>query len=114
MKKFDYQPSTSDVETMLTTLTIMTSLLPTLDLEDFDELHKQQNIYYANSAIKRLENLETKISGNELQAIFNSLLIADMINHKELHVDESVAKLCTERIFTIQKLISVFENLFDD
>ena len=60
MKKFDYQPSTSDVETMLTTLTIMTSLLPTLDLEDFDELHKQQNIYYANSAIKRLENLETK------------------------------------------------------
>lgn len=114
MKKINYEPSMSDVKTMLTTLTIMIEILPTLELDGFDELHKQQNIYYANAAFQRLEKLDTKISINELHAIYNSLVIADMINHKELNVDDAIAKHCLDHIFVIQKLLPVLDKFFDD
>ena len=47
------------------------------------------------------------------QAIYNSLVIADMINHKEITVDAQLTQLCLDNIFGINKLLPVFEDFFD-
>lgn len=112
-KSFGYNPSESDVKTMLATLFVMEEALPDLELEETNPLFKQECLKYGKSAEKSLTNLEEKISFNELQAIYNSLVIADMINRKELTVDAQLTQFCLDNIFGINKLLPVFENFFD-
>lgn len=109
---FNYHPSTSDVKTMLTVLTVTTEILPFLEMDDFSDDAKQQTLKYASSAINRLQNMDTRISLNEMRAIYNSLIIADMVNHKEIVADDLSSELCSDNTFTIQKLLPVFEEYF--
>lgn len=107
----DYQLTEDDVKTMLVVLDIAIKVLPSLELEGFNEILKSQTLHYAESAVKRLENLEEIISFNELHAISNALCIADMINYKEIRVDSDSANLCLKHFFNIQKLLDVFEDI---
>lgn len=113
LRSFDYTPSESDIKTMLTTLFVMEESLPELDFEGTNPFFKQECLKYGKNAEQRLINLEQKISFNELQAIYNSLVIADMINHKELTVNAQLTQLCVNNIFGINKLLPIFENFFD-
>ena len=112
-KPFNYSPTEADINTMLTTLFVMEESLWDLDLEEMNPLFKHECLRYGKSAEKRLANLEEQISFNELQAIYNSLVIADMINHKKITVDAQLTQLCLDNIFGINKLLPVFEDFFD-
>ena len=113
MKDFDYPLNDSDIKTLLTTLTVMLETFPLLSLDELSPQDKINCVTYGSSAIERLANVEERISRNELSAIHISLQIADMINCKELVVDEYSTQLCNSNAFAITKLLSVFDNYFD-
>lgn len=114
MKKFTYQLTESDVKTILVTLTVMQETLPYLDLEELSPNDVACALSYGKSAVNRLSNMSSRITLNELSAIHMSLQLADMINHEEVDVDEFSLNLCHENIFVINKLLSVFDNYFED
>lgn len=105
MPTINYSFSESDIETILYTLTI----LPTLELEDTDA---QASINYqcCLSASEKLSLHRTDILPNEFRVILASLEAAQLINQGGLNVDSKVRKECSNYLFSINKLVSVFEK----
>ena len=106
MKKFTYQFSSSDLETLYFVLTSTTDLLPVLALGDFDECAKTNQEKYARSAARKLEKLDTKISSNELQASFNALVLSVRILYKEVPVSEEIFDFFLKICFFHRKIIA--------
>lgn len=111
-KLFNYELSESDIKTLLTTLTVMDEVLPVVDIPELDELTKLQCSTYGKQAMEHLSNLSTQISDNEISAIHVSLQLADLINRSDISVDDYSKNLCSQNIFSINKLLPIFDSFF--
>jgi len=109
---FNHELSVSDIKTLLTTLTVMDEVLPIVDIPELDEFTKLQCSSFGKQAVEHLSDLSTQLSNNELSAIHVSLQIADLINHSDVSVDDYSKKLCSQHIFSINKLLPIFDSLF--
>lgn len=105
MKHIAYSFSESDINTILFTLTI----LPSLGLED-TEAQAAINYQCCCSATEKLIKHSTDITPNEFRVIFASLKAVQMINQGELEVDAETKKECITYLFSVNKLVSVFDK----
>lgn len=105
MKHISYTFSDSDVETILFTLTV----LPSLGLEA-PEAQVAINLQCGLSAGEKLAAHRTDITPNEFRIIYASLCAAQLINQGELETDAETKKRCAGYLFTINKLVSVFDE----
>lgn len=98
--------SKSDVKAILVTL----SILPSISVEGSTDA--QENINYALcvSAGEKLIKRRSDLTSNEFRVILASLLAGQMINRGELEVDAETKKECSDHLFTINRLVSVFEK----
>lgn len=107
MKHITYSFSDSDIKTILFTLTI----LPSLELEE-SEVQADINYQCCCSAGEKLINHSDNILANEFRVIYASLQAAQMVNQNELVVDSELKKECINHLFSINKLVSVFDKQF--
>lgn len=112
-KNFDYQLTESDLDTLLVTLSVMLDVLPDYDSEEFDEDTKIQALSFGEQALLHLSTSYPRVQRNELIAIHISLGLADMINQNEIIVDPTYKKQCSEHLFSINHLLSVFDSFFE-
>lgn len=105
MKHISYSFSDSDTEAITFALT----LLPSLGLED---TQAQATIKYqcCCSAIEKLVKHDTNITPNEFRVIFASLQAVQFINSGEFKVDFETKQKCSAYLFTVNKLVSVFDK----
>lgn len=105
MKNIVYSFSDSDIEVILFALTI----LPSLELEK-TKSRTATNLQCCLSAGEKLIKRRTDIAPNEFRVIYASLCAAQLINQGELETDTETKKKCMGYIFTINKLVSVFDT----
>ena len=105
MKHISYSFSDSDIEVILFTLTVF----PSLELEE-PEAQAAINLQCCRSAGEKLIKRRTDIAPNEFRVIYASLHAAQLINQGELETDTETKKKCTGYLFTINKLVSVFDK----
>ena len=111
MKKFTYPLSDSDIVTLTNALTVMMNTLPDSDLAPQDVI--DNSIYYGEQAFYTLSTHNPQISRNQISALFVALQIADGIISGEVPADEESKKICQNSLFSIRKLLSVFEDYFE-
>ena len=111
MKKFTYSLSEDDIITIVNALTVMVTVLPDSDLVSPESV--DQALYYGEQAVKTLSTLNTRVSNNQLAAIHLALQIADGIISGDIPADEDSKKKCRNCLFTIRKLLSVFNDYFE-
>ena len=111
MKKFTYPLSEDDIITIVNALTVMVTVLPDSDLVSPESV--DQALYYGEQAVKTLSTLSTRVSNNQLAAIHLALQIADGIISGDILADEDSKKKCRNCLFTIRKLLSVFNDYFE-
>lgn len=111
-KSFTYQLSDSDVKTILTTLLVMDEVLFEIDIPGLDESTKLRCSIFGKKASESLLDFSKQISFNELSSIHISLQIANMINHGDILVDNYSKNLCSQFVFSINKLLPVFDSFF--
>lgn len=106
MNKFNYELNSSDVETILLGL----SVLPMLD---FDLSNAQQaiNDSLCKSCFNKLTNGESDFNINEIRIISCALDAMDEIIRDEFDIEPEIAMECKKHLFTINKLMPVFENM---
>lgn len=103
-----YQLSQSDIETIIFSLnTFLTS-----DLEELEDNDIQHNINseLCLNVLSKLSNLETNFSINEIRIISCSLELISAIIKGQLICDNEVKKECYKYIFSINKLIPIFDK----
>lgn len=105
MKHINYSFSESDIEAITFALTI----LPSLELEE-TEAQAAINYQCCCSAGEKLIKHSSDISPNEFRVIFVSLQAVQLINQGELEVDQETKKKCSSYLFTVNKLVSVFDK----
>ena len=110
MKNFNFHLTTSDTKTLIATLTVLPEVLP--QIEGILPENFNRALFFSETALKKLSNMETRISKNELAAIHLSLCLADMVNRDEVIVDQFVSQLCREHVFGINKLKPLYDELF--
>ena len=111
MKKFTYPLSEDDIITIVNALTVMVTVLPDSDLVSPESV--DQALYYGEQAVISLSTLSTRVSNNQLAAIHLALQIADGIISGDIPADEDSKKKCRNCLFTIRKLLSVFNDYFE-
>ncbi|BFH15576.1 hypothetical protein J6TS7_56250 [Paenibacillus dendritiformis] len=103
-----YSLTDSDVKTILFTLEIH----PSLGVED-TEVQAEINYQLCRSAgTKLISGRASELTPNEFRIIYASLLGGRLINQGELEVDAETKKQCLDYLFSINKLLSVFEKEF--
>lgn len=112
MKPFTYQLSSSDCSSLYFILSATSELLPFLPSDEYDSSFISKQKEYSISAAKVLENQSTRISLNQLQAIYNALIIADEIVHKDIFLSDDLYKSFTPYIFAVEKLLPIFDDYF--
>ncbi len=105
MKHISYSFSRSDIEVILFTLTVF----PTLKIDE-PESQTAINLQCCCSAGKKLINHDINLVPNEFRVIYASLLGAQLINQCEIKVSEDIRKKCNSYSFTINKLLSIFDE----
>ena len=105
LKNFSYSLTEADIKA----ITYALSILPSINIEQSD-VQAEINYQLCISAGTKLIKHEDNFSANELRIIYCSLQAAQLINSGELNVDTSVKKECANYLFTINKLLSVFES----
>lgn len=105
MKHITYSFSDSDIEAITFALTI----LPSLGIEE-TEAQASINYHCCCSAGEKLIKHDTNISPNEFRVILASLQAVQLINQGKLEVDQETKKECSDYLFTINKLVSVFDK----
>lgn len=105
MKHITYSLSDSDIEAITFALTV----LPTLGLED-TESQAAINYQCCCSAGEKLVKHDTNIAPNEFRVILASLQAVQLINQGEFDADQETKKKCSNYLFTVNKLVSVFEK----
>lgn len=104
MKSANYQLTNGDIEVILFAL----SVLPLLGLEK-SNAQADINQRLCISASEKLINRETDFSSNELRVIFASLNVLQLINQGVYEADPEIKKKCSIYLFSINKLVSVFD-----
>jgi hypothetical protein len=112
MKFLNYELEKTDIDAMITSLSVMLKSFDLFALDEFSPEEKTYCLAYGASALKRLVNHESKILNNELSAIHVSLQIADMINCNELIADNESTQLCSDCSAAISRLLPIFDNYF--
>lgn len=105
MKHISYSFSDSDIEAITFALTV----LPSLELEE-TETQAVINYQCCCSAVEKLIKHDTNIAPNEFRVILASLQVVQLINHGELEVDQEIKQKCSGYLFTVNKLLSAFDN----
>lgn len=105
MKHINYSFSDSDIEAITFALTI----LPSLGIEE-TEAQAAINYQCCCSAGEKLIKHRNDIAPNEFRVILASLHAVQLINQNELKVDAETKKECSNYLFTVNKLISVFDK----
>ena len=104
MKNITYSFSNSDIETILFTL----SMLPSLDIEK-SETQFAVNLQCCFSASQKLIKHD-KIAPNEFRVIYASLKIAQLVNQGKFPVEDELKRKCNRYLFSINNLVSIFDN----
>lgn len=107
MKKLVYELTKSDVETLLYTLT----LIPKFDNLHDSDAQKSINIACSVRAVEKLAYQRDDFTPNEFRVMSSSLLLADMIIRGQITADAETKRECSQYIFTIQKLLPVFDTV---
>lgn len=105
MKHINYSFSDSDIKAITFALTI----LPSLGIEE-TEAQAAINYQCCCSAGEKLIKHRTDIAPNEFRVILASLQAVQLINQGELEVDSETKKECSGYLFTVNKLVSVFDK----
>lgn len=104
MKTIEYSFSDSDIDA----ITYALSILPSLGLED-NALQANINYQLCASARSKLIKHDTNILPNELRVISCALQAVQLINQGGLSTDTETKKECTHYLFTVNKLVAVFD-----
>lgn len=105
MKHISYSFSNSDIEAITFALTI----LPSLGIEE-TEAQAAINYQCCCSVGEKLLKHDTNIAPNEFRVILASLQAVQLINQGELEVDQETKQKCSSYLFTVNKLVSVFDK----
>lgn len=105
MKKQIYELTNSDIETLLYTLT----LIPMFDDLCDSEAQKEINVTCCASAAEKLAYHRDNFTPNEFRVMSASLQLADMITRGQIAADAETKRECSQYIFTVQKLLPVFD-----
>lgn len=105
MKHISYCFSDADIEVITFTL----SILPDFDFGE-SEVQAEINYQCCLSAGSKLIERSTDITPNEFRVILASLEAAQLITRGELDADPETKKKCNSYLFTINKLVSVFDE----
>ncbi len=105
MKHITYSFSDSDIEVITFALTI----LPSLGIEE-TEVQAVINYQCCCSAGEKLIKRDANITPNEFRVILASLQAVQLINQGQLEVDQETKKKCSSYLFTVNKLVSVFDK----
>ena len=97
--------SNSDIEAITFALTV----LPSLGIEE-TEAQAAINYQCCCSAGEKLLKHDTNIAPNEFRVILASLQAVQLINQGELEVDQETKQKCSSYLFTVNKLVSVFDK----
>lgn len=103
MKHFSYALSDSDINAITFSLTV----LPALDFEE-TEVQADINDQCCYSAGQKLIMHDPNITANEFRVILAALEAVQLINQGILEVDQEIKKECIGYLFTVNKLLSVF------
>ncbi len=110
MKKFHYELSHEDIETFLCTLTVCLNIR----MDGTSDCQHLINCACCESAIEKLENCQLNMTPNELRMMSVSLNVANMILNGTLDANYEEKKLCTNYIFSINRLMPIFDDIFAD
>lgn len=113
MKPFTYHITDSDCSSLYFILSATSELLSLLPSDEYDPSFIANQKKYSISAAKVLEKQDTQISLNQLQAIYNALVIADEIIHKEIPLADALYSTFTPYTFAVEKLLPVFTDYFN-
>lgn len=105
MKHISYSFSDSDIDAITFALTVF----PSLELEE-TEVQAAINYQCCCSAGEKLIKHDTNIVPNEFRVILASLQAVQLINQGELEVDQETKQKCSSYLFTVNKLVSVFDK----
>lgn len=105
MKHIPYSFSNSDIEAITFALT----MLPSLKLEE-SEAQAAINYQCCCSAGEKLLMHDANISPNEFRVILASLQAVQFINQGLLEVDQETKQKCNSYLFTVNKLMSIFDK----
>jgi hypothetical protein len=111
-KPFTYSLSDNDVLTIISVLTVMVNELPDSDLVSPEII--SQALYYSDQALETLSNGGNQISNNQLSAIHMALQLADGIISGQVPASNDSIELCKNSLFSIRKLLSVFDKYFSN
>lgn len=105
MNYISYSLYDSDIDAITFALTI----LPSLGLEE-TEVQAAINYQCCCSAVEKLIKRDTNIAPNEFRIILASLQAVQLINQGRLEADQETKKKCNDYLFTVNKLVSVFDK----
>lgn len=105
MKHINYSFSDSDIKA----ITFSLAILPSLGIEE-TEAQAAINYQCCCSAGEKLIKHSNDIAPNEFRVILASLQAVQLINQGELEVDAETKKECSNYLFTVNKLVSVFDK----
>lgn len=103
MKKFEYEFSPEDIDTLLFTLTV--PLL--VELDGVREAQKSINDSCCLSAAEKLIDLRTDFTVNEVKMMAVSLSMVNMILKGQLDVDSELKTDCSKYIFSVNRLLPI-------
>lgn len=104
MKNIKYSFSDADIDA----ITYALSILPSLGLED-NAVQANINYQLCVSAGSKLIKRDTSILPNEFRVISCALQAVQLINQGGLSADEETKQECARYLFTVNKLVSVFD-----
>lgn len=107
MKHIAYTFSNDDIEAVSFAL----SLLPSLRLEK-NEVQADINYQLCCSALKKLSERSSEFLPNEFRVIFAAVQAVQLINQGVLDADAATKKTCARYLFTVNKLVSMFDVNF--
>lgn len=106
MKDFSYQLSDGDIYSLVALLTI----LPNVKLDYVSDVQQSINDTCCMSAIEKLQHKCTNFTPNEIRIMYVALAVADSILKGNIIVDSKLKQCCTEHLFTINHLLSIFDK----
>ena len=106
-KHLSYEFSDCDIEVMVFALTVF----PTLEIAE-NETDESMVLNQCTSAIQKLINHEPRFSEHELHIISATLDAVQFINQGKLNTTAEIKSECSNYLFAINKLASVFSDLF--
>lgn len=109
MKNFTYSFTEGDIQALLCTLSVFSSL----ELDEVSKVQQSINNACCLSAIEKLANRDMDFAPNEIKVMAASLMCADLILKNKFSVHDEIKSDITKHIFTVNKLLPIFSSVFD-